>query len=191
MRPRLGTGLDSRWECVIMRYSDFAGRDAGDWGWRLPPARNFRRTGSSIPLPGRAAPITRGRGPCPRAAAATTSASPIRSPAAGSPPRNSRITTVTGPASWYGEAFHRRMTSNGEWFDMKDLTAAHPTLPLPSYVKVTNLDNGRELIVRVNDRGPFVGTAHHRYVETLGRSAWLQAPGPAPRCACNMPGPRR
>lgn len=62
-----------------------------------------------------------------------------------------------GPASWYGEAFHRRKTSNGEWFDMNRLTAAHPTLPLPSYVKVTNLNNGKEVIVRVNDRGPFVG----------------------------------
>jgi rare lipoprotein A len=62
-----------------------------------------------------------------------------------------------GLASWYGPQFHRRMTSNGEWFDMNRLTAAHPTLPLPSYVKVTNLDNGRELVVRVNDRGPFVG----------------------------------
>jgi rare lipoprotein A len=62
-----------------------------------------------------------------------------------------------GPASWYGEAFHRRKTSNGEWFDMNELTAAHPTLPLPSYVKVTNLENGRSVVVRVNDRGPFVG----------------------------------
>lgn len=63
-----------------------------------------------------------------------------------------------GVASWYGEAFHRRKTSNGEWFDMNRLTAAHPTLPLPSYVKVTNLDNGKDVVVRVNDRGPFVGT---------------------------------
>ncbi len=46
-------------------------------------------------------------------------------------------------ASWYGPQFHRRMTSNGEWFDMDYLSAAHPTLPLPSYVKVTNLENGR------------------------------------------------
>ncbi|MGE3832813.1 MAG: septal ring lytic transglycosylase RlpA family protein, partial [Parvibaculaceae bacterium] len=60
--------------------------------------------------------------------------------------------------SWYGPQFHRRMTSNGEWFDMEGLTAAHATLPLPSYVKVTNLENGREIVVRVNDRGPFVGT---------------------------------
>ena len=73
-----------------------------------------------------------------------------------------------GPASWYGEAFNRRKTSNGEWFDMTRLTAAHPTLPLPSYVKVTNLDNGREIVVRVNDRGPFVGP---RIIDMSKRSA--------------------
>lgn len=60
-----------------------------------------------------------------------------------------------GTASWYGDAFHGRMTSNGEVFDMRSITAAHPTLPLPSYVRVTNLSNGKSLVVRVNDRGPF------------------------------------
>lgn len=64
----------------------------------------------------------------------------------------------TGQGSWYGEAFHRRMTSNGEYFDMATLTAAHATLPLPSYAKVTNLENGRTVVVRINDRGPFVST---------------------------------
>lgn len=64
----------------------------------------------------------------------------------------------SGVASWYGEAFHRRRTSNGEWFDMNTLTAAHATLPLPSYAKVTNLENGQSIIVRINDRGPFVDT---------------------------------
>ncbi len=63
-----------------------------------------------------------------------------------------------GVASWYGPRFHRRKTSNGEWFDMNYLSAAHPTMPLPSYARVTNLENGRTVIVRVNDRGPFVGT---------------------------------
>jgi rare lipoprotein A len=63
-----------------------------------------------------------------------------------------------GAASWYGEAFHRRKTSNGEFFDMNMLTAAHPTLPLPSYAQVTNLENGKTVVVRINDRGPFVGT---------------------------------
>lgn len=73
-----------------------------------------------------------------------------------------------GVASWYGEAFNRRKTSNGEWFDMTRLTAAHATLPLPSYVKVTNLDNGRQVVVRVNDRGPFVGT---RIIDLSKRAA--------------------
>ena len=64
----------------------------------------------------------------------------------------------TGMASWYGPKFHGRKTSNGEWFDMNYLSAAHPTMPLPSYARVTNLANGRSVVVRVNDRGPFVGT---------------------------------
>lgn len=61
-----------------------------------------------------------------------------------------------GTASWYGDAFHGKPTANGEVFDKSRITAAHPTLPLPSIVKVTNLENGRELTLRVNDRGPFV-----------------------------------
>jgi len=60
-----------------------------------------------------------------------------------------------GIASWYGQKFHGRHTSNGEVYDMFAMTAAHKTLPIPSYVRVTNLDNGRQLVVRVNDRGPF------------------------------------
>ena len=60
-----------------------------------------------------------------------------------------------GIASWYGEKFHYKRTANGETFDMNLLTAAHPTLPLPSIAKVTNLKNGRSIIVRINDRGPF------------------------------------
>lgn len=60
-----------------------------------------------------------------------------------------------GLASWYGDEFHGRSTANGEVFDMHAMTAAHPTLPLPSLVRVTNEENGREVVVRVNDRGPF------------------------------------
>lgn len=62
----------------------------------------------------------------------------------------------TGTASWYGEAFHGRRTANGEIYDMYALTAGHPTLPLPSYAYVTNRDNGRTILVRINDRGPYV-----------------------------------
>ena len=62
----------------------------------------------------------------------------------------------TGVASWYGKKFHGRKTANGERYDMYTMSAAHKTLPLPSMVRVTNLDNGRSVVVRVNDRGPFV-----------------------------------
>jgi rare lipoprotein A len=62
-----------------------------------------------------------------------------------------------GVASWYGPGFHKVRTSTGEPYDMYAMTAAHKTLPLPAYVRVTNLQNGRGIVVRVNDRGPFVG----------------------------------
>ncbi|MBS1169345.1 MAG: septal ring lytic transglycosylase RlpA family protein [Burkholderiaceae bacterium] len=60
-----------------------------------------------------------------------------------------------GVGSWYGKKFHGRKTSSGELYDMYKMTAAHPTLPIPSYSRVTNLDNGKQIIVRINDRGPF------------------------------------
>lgn len=62
-----------------------------------------------------------------------------------------------GLASWYGKKFHGELTSNGEIYDMYGMTAAHKSLPIPTYVQVTNLSNGRQVIVRVNDRGPFHG----------------------------------
>jgi len=61
-----------------------------------------------------------------------------------------------GVASWYGTRYHRLPTASGELYDVMKLTAAHPTLPIPSYVRVTNVENGRTLVVRVNDRGPFL-----------------------------------
>ena len=72
-------------------------------------------------------------------------------------PRQDKDYNVVGVGSWYGEQFHNRRTANGEVFDMDIPSAAHKTLPLPSLVEVTNLDNGKKMIVRVNDRGPFVG----------------------------------
>src|SRR6201994_1072977 len=65
--------------------------------------------------------------------------------------------TAVGMASWYGAAFHGRRTANGEVYDMASLSAAHPTMPLPSYARVTNTGNGYSVIVRVNDRGPYHG----------------------------------
>lgn len=67
-----------------------------------------------------------------------------------------------GIASWYGKKFHGRRTSNGETYNMYTMSAAHKTLPLPSYVRVTNLKNGRSVIARVNDRGPFL---HNRIID--------------------------
>ena len=75
-----------------------------------------------------------------------------------------------GLASWYGDDFHGRVTANGEIFDLDGITAAHPTLPLPSYARVTNLSNGRSLIVRVNDRGPYHG---NRIIDVSKRAAHL------------------
>jgi rare lipoprotein A len=75
-----------------------------------------------------------------------------------------------GLASWYGDDFHGRLTANGEIFDMAALSAAHPTLPMPCYARVTNLGNGRSLIVRVNDRGPYHG---NRVMDVSSRAAEL------------------
>ena len=75
-----------------------------------------------------------------------------------------------GQASWYGELFHGRRTANGEIYDMERLSAAHPTLPLPVYARVTNLSNGRSIVVRVNDRGPY---ARDRIIDLSRRSAEL------------------
>ncbi|MEZ5916276.1 MAG: septal ring lytic transglycosylase RlpA family protein [Parvularculaceae bacterium] len=71
-------------------------------------------------------------------------------------PKVDRTYDEKGVASWYGDAFHGKLTANGEIFDKNRLSAAHKTLPLPTYVEVENLENGRKLVVRVNDRGPFV-----------------------------------
>src|SRR6202163_2468416 len=75
-----------------------------------------------------------------------------------------------GLASWYGDDFHGRLTANGEVFDMGSLTAAHPTLPMPCYARVTNLGNGKSLIVRVNDRGPYHG---NRLIDVSNKAAEL------------------
>ena len=76
----------------------------------------------------------------------------------------------TGLASWYGPNFHGRLTANGEVYDQYGLSAAHPTMPLPSYAKVTNLENGSSITVRVNDRGPF---SKNRVIDLSARAAQL------------------
>ncbi|KQB53733.1 hypothetical protein AQS70_09475 [Pseudomonas endophytica] len=116
------------------------------------------------------------------------------------PIQESKNYVASGTASWYGTKFHGQNTANGEVYDLYGMSAAHKTLPLPSYVKVTNLDNGKTVILRVNDRGPFysdriidlsyaaakklgyaeTGTAHVK-VEGIDPQAWWAARGrPAP-----------
>ena len=85
-------------------------------------------------------------------------------------PEEDRGYSADGLASWYGDDFHGRLTANGEVFDMTSISAAHPTMPMPSYARVTNLKNGKSLIVRVNDRGPFHA---NRVIDVSYRAASL------------------
>jgi len=78
--------------------------------------------------------------------------------------------SAVGLASWYGDDFHGRYTANGEIFDKDSISAAHPTLPLPSYARVTNLSNNKSIIVRINDRGPY---AHGRLIDVSVKTAHL------------------
>ncbi len=120
------------------------------------------------PFAGVGSPIYKGSGPLPNGGGKYHVGKPYQVAGRWFNPKEQPNYDKSGTASWYGEAFHRRKTSNGEWFDMNDMTAAHPTLPLPSYAKVTNLENGRQVVVRINDRGPFVGT---RIIDLSKRSA--------------------
>ena len=85
-------------------------------------------------------------------------------------PKEDYSYSEVGIASWYGSDFHNKKTANGENYDMNTLTAAHRTLPLPSIVRVTNLENGRSLVLRVNDRGPY---AKNRIIDVSKRAAQL------------------
>lgn len=123
---------------------------------------------SNDPFAGKGSPLYPGKGPLPTGGGRYHVGKPYEVGGRWFTPRVEPNYDKKGVASWYGEAFHRRMTSNGEWFDMNRLTAAHPTLPLPSYVKVTNTQNDRSVVVRVNDRGPFVGT---RMIDMSKRAA--------------------
>ncbi|MBS7539883.1 septal ring lytic transglycosylase RlpA family protein [Ancylobacter lacus] len=88
------------------------------------------------------------------------------------PQENPKNYKAVGLASWYGDDFHGRLTANGEVFDMDSIAAAHPTLPMPSYVRITNLDNRRSIIARVNDRGPY---HPNRVLDVSRRTAELLA----------------
>jgi rare lipoprotein A len=120
------------------------------------------------PFAGKGSPYYSKKGPLPKGGGRNLVGEPYQVAGRWFKPKEQPSYDKVGIASWYGPQFHRRRTSNGEWFDMNDLTAAHATLPLPSYAKVTNLENGREIVVRINDRGPFVGT---RIIDLSRRSA--------------------
>ena len=91
------------------------------------------------------------------AVAAMLASCPILAAAPSMAGEEARVTkSISGAASWYGGKFHGRLTANGERYDMNELTAAHKTLPFGTKVKVTNSANGKSVVVRINDRGPFV-----------------------------------
>ena len=115
----------------------------------------MRRQGPSA-APARAAQAQNRIPPGPSASAGYKIGAPYRIGALWYVPREDTGYDRTGTGSWYGADFNGRRTANGEIYDMDALSAAHPTLPLPSYVSVTNLANGRTILVRVNDRGPYV-----------------------------------
>ena len=120
------------------------------------------------PFAGIGSPMYKGEGPLPKGGGRYEVGIPYEVAGLWFYPKEDPSYDEKGVASWYGKQFHRRMTSNGEWFDMDYLSAAHTTLPLPSYAKVTNLANGRELVVRINDRGPFV---NDRIIDLSRKSA--------------------
>lgn len=143
----------------------------------LPPSASARRAGA-LALALLVAACTSQPKP-PVTGAARPSAPPAPGVKIGRPyevfgvtyfPADDRDYDERGIASWYGPTFHAKATANGETYNQEDLTAAHKTLPMPSWVEVTNLDNGRSLVVRINDRGPFV---EGRIIDLSRRSAEL------------------
>jgi rare lipoprotein A len=120
------------------------------------------------PFAGTGSPYYTGSGPIPRGGGRYFVGKPYEVAGQWFTPREQPNYDKVGVASWYGEAFHKRKTSNGEYFDMNMLSAAHATLPIPSYAQVTNLENGKTIVVRINDRGPFVDT---RIMDLSKRSA--------------------
>ena len=127
-------------------------------GLAIAGCASHKKSAKQDPFAGQGSPIYPGKGPVPWGGGRYFVGKPYQVAGEWFTPKEQPGYDKKGVASWYGEAFNRRKTSNGEWFDMNRLTAAHATLPLPSYAKVTNLENGREIVVRINDRGPFVDT---------------------------------
>ena len=104
---------------------------------------------------GKASPYWQGSGPIPKGGGRYKVGNPYTVNGKRYFPREDPAYDKVGNASWYGPTFNRRQTANGEYFDMNRLTGAHPTLPLPSFVRVTNLKNDKSVVIRINDRGPY------------------------------------
>jgi rare lipoprotein A len=134
----------------------------------IKPVKIGGRYTTRDPFAGNGSPYYRGSGPIPRGGGRYLVGKPYAVAGQWFTPREQPGYDKTGVGSWYGEAFHKRKTSNGEYFDMNMLSAAHATLPLPSYAKVTNLETGKSIVVRINDRGPFVNS---RIIDLSKRSA--------------------
>jgi rare lipoprotein A len=127
-------------------------------GCAEPPSQHARRSGEffSVARYGPASPRVVDDGePVPRGGGQYLVGHPYTIAGRTYYPTENAHYAAVGMASWYGDAFHGRRTANGEVYDMRSLSAAHPTMPLPSYARVTNLGNGYSMIVRVNDRGPY------------------------------------
>jgi len=123
---------------------------------------------SSDPFAGKGSPIYKKSGPIPKGGGRRHLGKPYKVGGRKFYPKKDPTYDRTGIASWYGKRFHRRHTANGEWYDMNYFSAAHKTLPIPSYARVTNLTTGKQLVVRLNDRGPFVG---NRIIDLSRKSA--------------------
>jgi len=117
---------------------------------------------------GKASPYWQGSGPVPKGGGRYKVGNPYTVNGKKYYPRENPNYNKVGNASWYGPTFNRRKTANGEYFDMTRLTGAHPTLPLPSFVRVTNLSNNKSAVVRINDRGPYSNT---RIIDLSKKSA--------------------
>jgi rare lipoprotein A len=172
-----GTGLASKWWGLLIMHKistvlvlGLAVALAGCSSHKSGNTRALRNSaGESLAgFEGKGSSYYRGNGPIPKGGGRYLVGNSYQVAGQWFTPKEQPGYDRKGAASWYGEAFHRRKTSNGEYFDMNMLTAAHPTLPLPSYARVTNLENGKVIVVRINDRGPFVGT---RIIDLSKRSA--------------------
>jgi rare lipoprotein A len=159
------------WEWDVMRKSVAVTCVVMGLGLALSgcSSKSYKSASSSRdPFAGKGSPYYPGKGPIPIGGGKYHVGKPYQVAGLWFTPKEQPNYNKVGVSSWYGEAFHRRRTSNGEYFDMNQLTAAHATLPIPSYVQVTNLENNKTAILRLNDRGPFVGT---RIIDVSKRAA--------------------